>query len=776
MRTHNLGYPRIGNHRELKKAEEAYWSGKTALNDLVQTAKEIRRHNWELQKNAGIDLIPCNDFSYYDQTLDMSLLFGVIPDRFHGLMQQKQLCDIDLLFAMARGYQKDEHDITAMEMTKWFDTNYHYIVPEFKANQKFSLYSKKPLNEFIEAKSIVENPKVVLLGPISYLLLGKEKEDGFHRLDLLSNLLPAYLELLKVLDENNAHYIQLDEPCLSLNLTDKERAAFTKTYQTIQAKFPHLHIILASYFECYGDNLSTVLELPVQTLHLDLVRCPAQLDDILSTNIKDKKLNLSLGVVDGRNIWKNDFENSLTFIEKAKAVIGEDRILVGPSCSLLHSPCDLDLEKESTSLTTEIKQWLAFAKQKIEEIATLKALATNSNDATILEKLAANKLAISNKKTSSLIHNPAVKERIKAIDASFSTRKNPFEKRRKVQENILKLPLFPTTTIGSFPQTKEIRNWRSQFKKNEITAEQYDQLLKSETEKTIQWQEEIGLDVLVHGEFERNDMVEYFGEQLSGFAFTQNGWVQSYGSRCVKPPIVFGDVYRPNPMTVYWSAYAQSLTKKWVKGMLTGPVTILQWSFVRNDQPRSETCNQIALAIRDEVSDLEKAGIKVIQIDEPAIREGLPLRKENWASYLQWAVNAFKISASSVEDATQIHTHMCYSEFNDIIDSIAAMDADVITIECSRSQMELLDAFADFNYPNEIGPGVYDIHSPRVPSEEEMVDLLKKAQKVIPTENLWVNPDCGLKTRKWDETKKALIEMVQAAKLMRTQVPVEANI
>jgi len=605
-------------------------------------------------------------------------------------------------------------------------------------------------------------------------LLGKEKESGFHRLELLKKLLPVYIEVLTKLEEAGAYYVQLDEPCLSLNLSTAERQAFMKTYQEIKSKLPQLQIILASYFECYGENLPTALSLPVQVLHLDLVRCPSQLEDILATDIARSRMVLSLGVVDGRNIWKNNFERSLGLIDKAVSQLGSARVWIAPSCSLLHVPCDLDLEKNDNVLTPEIKQWLAFAKQKIDEVVTLKQLATGENKEVANARWKENLDANNKRKTSLLIHNTAVKARTAAITIRDAARNSAFASRKLQQHEALRLPLFPTTTIGSFPQTAEVRSWRAKWKKGELTQEQYDELIAHETEASIRWQEETGIDVLVHGEFERNDMVEYFGEQLSGFVFSQNGWVQSYGSRCVKPPIIYGDVSRPAPMTVRWTSYAQSLTKQPVKGMLTGPVTILQWSFVRNDQPRSETCTQIALAIRDEVVDLEHAGIRVIQIDEPAIREGLPLRKENWDEYLRWAVRAFRVSASGVEDATQIHTHMCYSEFNDIIEHIAAMDADVITIECSRSQMELLDAFAEFSYPNEIGPGVYDIHSPRVPSKREMIELMEKAKAVIPADQLWVNPDCGLKTRGWPETKAALEAMVNAARELRAAVAVNA--
>lgn len=765
MQTQNLGYPRIGSNRELKKACEQYWSGKISVEELIKTGHSIRQQNWQIQKNAGIDLIPSNDFSFYDQMLDMSLMVGAIPERYHEVILNNKKTELDLYFAMARGYQKDGLDITAMEMTKWFDTNYHYIVPEFRKNQKFKLFSTKVIDEFNEAKHSGFVTKPVIIGAVSYLLLGKEKEADFDRLDLIKNLLPVYLDILNKLKDYGVEWVQFDEPFLALDLSDKAKETFKYVYAEIRKAFPSLKILVANYFDCFGDNLDLALSLPVNALHLDLVRCHKQLDDILESDKLSPKTQLSLGVVDGRNVWKNDFENSLSLINKAIRKIGKDRILIAPSCSLLHSPCDLDFE---TDLNPEIKQWLAFAKQKLDEVVTLRNLA--NGEQTEAQNLEENRVAQTNRRTSTLVHNATVKERVLAITDQYAQRESKFASRKEIQHKSLNLPLFPTTTIGSFPQTAEVRTWRAKFKKGELTAQQYETLLKEETEKAIRWQEEIGIDVLVHGEFERNDMVEYFGEQLEGFVFTKNGWVQSYGSRCVKPPIIYGDVYRPNAMTVFWTEYAQSLTKQHVKGMLTGPVTILQWSFVRNDQPRSQTCTQIALAIRDEVTDLEKAGIKIIQIDEPAIREGLPLRKADWQAYLQWAVKAFRIASSGVKDETQIHTHMCYSEFNDIIQNIADMDADVITIECSRSQMELLDAFAEFKYPNEIGPGVYDIHSPRVPSKAEMVNLLEKAQAVIPANQLWVNPDCGLKTRHWEETKKALIEMVNAAREMRQTV------
>lgn len=765
MQTHILGYPRIGSHRELKKACEQYWACKISKNDLLKAAHEVKKHNWQFQKDAGIDLIPSNDFSFYDQVLDMALTVNAIPKRYHEVILEKGNTELDLYFAMARGYQKDGLDITAMEMTKWFDTNYHYIVPEFHPDQQFKLFSTKVVDEFKEAKRLGISTKPVLIGPVSFLLLGKEKESGFHRIDLIGNLLPVYLDILSQLEELGATWIQFDEPFLALDLNAAEKMALANTYASIKKHFPKLKILVATYFEGLKDNLKLATSLPICALHIDLVHNPEQLTTVLEH--APKELSISLGLVDGRNIWKNDLETSLAIIKKAEKVLGADRILIATSCSLLHVPCDLELENDAKTLTSEVKSWLAFAKQKVHEVTTLKALTKDTLKASTIALLEDAKKATASRKTSKAIHNPQVKGRNAAIWEAHTNRKNPFEIRKGIQRKTLKLPAYPTTTIGSFPQTKEVRTRRAQFKKGDLSKKQYEDLLQTETEKAIRWQEEIDLDVLVHGEFERNDMVEYFGERLDGFAFTKFGWVQSYGSRCVKPPIIYGDVHRPEAMTVAWSTYAQSLTKKFVKGMLTGPVTILQWSFVRNDQPRSETCEQIALAIRDEVEDLEAAGIQIIQIDEPALREGLPLRKADWENYLQWAIKAFRISASGVNDETQIHTHMCYSEFNDIIQHIAAMDADVITIECSRSQMELLDAFAKFNYPNEIGPGVYDIHSPRVPSEKEMVSLLEKAKAVIPEDQLWVNPDCGLKTRNWEETKAALTEMVSAAKKLR---------
>jgi 5-methyltetrahydropteroyltriglutamate--homocysteine methyltransferase len=774
MITHNLGYPRIGSQRELKKACELYWSGKSTLRNLVQVGKNIRQENWLLQQQAGISLIPSNDFSFYDQVLDMSLMVGAIPERYHEVMLQKNNSELDLYFAMARGYQRDGKDITAMEMTKWFDTNYHYIVPEFHAQQAFKLFSMKVIDDFYEAKQLGIGTKPVLIGPVSYLLLGKEKESGFHRIDLIKKLLPVYIEILKRLDKLDVHWVQFDEPFLIMDLSEKEKAVFREVYATIRKEFPSLKIIVATYFDDLGDNLSLAASLPVCTLHVDLVRAPHQLEDVMKALPSD--MSLSLGIVDGRNVWKNDFTKSLGIIETAVAKLGQKRVMIAPSCSLLHTPCDLDLETNTETLPGEIKNWMSFAKQKINEVSILNQLASPEGYTKNIDALKSNQLAIENRRTSSLIHRHDVKARVKALTAEDKARNNAFHVRQKKQQHTFGLPLFPTTSIGSFPQTEEVRQWRAKYKKGLLTQHTYHDLIRNETEKAIKWQEAIGLDVLVHGEFERNDMVEYFGEQLDGYAFTANGWVQSYGSRCVKPPVIYGDVSRPEPMTVYWTNFAQSLTVKPMKGMLTGPVTMLQWSFVRDDQPRKETCMQIAIAIRDEVQDLEKSGIRIIQIDEPAIREGLPLKRKDWQQYLQWAVEAFRVSSSGVKDETQIHTHMCYSEFNDIIEHIAAMDADVITIETSRSQMELLDAFVDFKYPNEIGPGVYDIHSPRIPTTEEILALLNKALDVLPRKNLWVNPDCGLKTRRWPETDLGVQNMVRAARQLRAvaeSIPVQ---
>jgi 5-methyltetrahydropteroyltriglutamate--homocysteine methyltransferase len=769
MRTHNLGYPRIGSQRELKKACESYWAGKIALDELLQTGKQIRMENWKLQQAAGIGLIPTGDFSCYDHVLDTSLMLGNIPSRFLPLVQEEKKSTLLLYFAMARGYQKGAVDITALEMTKWLDTNYHYLVPEFCKSQAFNFAHAGVVNEFAEARQQGINAKPVIVGPVSYLLLGKEKEPGFNKLDLLNALLPVYADVLNTLQKAGATYVQFDEPCLTLDLDEPAKQAFREAYHYFARECRGIKILLATYFGALGENLPLACSLPVDTLHVDLVRAPEQLDEVLKQI--PEQLSLSLGVVDGRNIWKNNYEISLAVIGKAAQALGEQRIWIAPSCSLLHSPCDLHLETDETVLPGKVKPWMSFAKQKLDEVSALSRLSDPQCDEKEKEiLLAENKKAIQMRLTSVLVYDPAVQARVAAIQDKDLERGLPFDERKERQSGALNLPVLPTTTIGSFPQTRDVREARARFKKGIISEEDYTGSIKAFTREAVKIQEEIGLDVLVHGEFERNDMVEYFGEQLNGFAFTQHGWVQSYGSRCVKPPVIYGDVSRPASMTVNWINYAQSLTEKPVKGMLTGPVTILQWSFVRNDQPRSETAMQIALAIRDEIADLEQSGVKIIQVDEPAIREGLPLRKSGWQEYLDWAVKAFKLSVAGVQPQTQIHTHMCYSEFNDIVAPIAAMDADVITIETSRSQMELLDAFINFKYPNDIGPGVYDIHSPRVPSVAEMENLLRKAMRLIPATQLWVNPDCGLKTRNWDETTQALKNMVQAARNLRAEL------
>lgn len=774
----NLGYPRVGPFRELKIACEAYWGLKISTEELLQVAHNVRKNNWTTQHDAGIDLIPSNDFSFYDQMLDQAVTVGAIPARYNSLLNKVDgQYNLALYFAMARGFQGHGVDVTAMEMTKWFDTNYHYIVPEFTRNQTFSLTSEKFLNEYNEAKSLGIETKPVIIGPISFLLLGKEKESEFNRIDLIDNLLPVYKEMLDKLAAAGAKYVQIDEPYLALDISESTRSLYGQVFKVLAEAAKGTKLIVATYFEALRENEETALNLPVHALHLDLIRGETQLDTILPK--VPRSLTLSLGVVEGRNIWKNDYEKSLLKIRQAVNALGAERVWVAPSCSLLHVPFDLDNEDKETSLPAEIKNWMAFAKQKLLEVRDLGVLALNDGanatngtqvDSDIVERYQLNKAAAGSRCTSPLIHKPEVKERVLAITDKHTQRLSTFAIRKAAQQNKFKLPSFATTTIGSFPQTRDVRKWRADLKKGTITQEHYDEEIAKETEKVIRLQEELDIDVLVHGEFERNDMVEYFGEQLAGYSFTKNGWVQSYGSRCVKPPVIYGDVCRPNKMTIRWTAYAQSLTSRPVKGMLTGPVTMLQWSFVRNDQPRSTTANQIALAILDEVQDLEKAGIKIIQIDEPAIREGLPLRQADQKSYLNWAVRAFRVSSSNVADDTQIHTHMCYSEFNDIITDIASLDADVITIETSRSQMDLLDAFAgNFKYSNDIGPGVYDIHSPRVPTTEEMVALLRKAKAVIPAGQLWVNPDCGLKTRAWPETKAALECMVQAAKILRAE-------
>ncbi|MAR55958.1 MAG: 5-methyltetrahydropteroyltriglutamate--homocysteine S-methyltransferase [Rickettsiales bacterium] len=759
----NLGFPRIGLNRELKKAVEAYWKGQSSVDALQATAKELRMRHWKMQQDAGIDVIPSNDFSFYDQILDMTATLGAIPARYK---HDGSTIDLDTYFAMARGRQQGGVDVVAMEMTKWFDTNYHYIVPEFTKDTSFKLSSTKAVDEYKEAKAAGIDTRPVIIGPVTYLLLGKAYDD-VNPLSLLDKILPVYAQLLQELQAAGCSHVQIDEPMLVMDLDDEAKAAFPKAYGEL-AKASSLKLWLTTYFGYLRDNLETACSLPVDGLHIDLVRAPEQLDVVLDAWPKEK--GLSLGVIDGRNIWKNKLEASLDLVQKAIEKHDADKILVAPSCSLLHSPVDLDAE---TKLDAEFVTWLSFAKQKLDEIV-LVTKGANEGYEGIAEAMAVNKAAISDRATSARINNPEVKARMDKLTAADATRKSAFDKRIAEQQKVLNLPPLPTTSIGSLPQTQDVRQMRAQFKKGDIDRAEYDKFLEQKTAEAIKWQDEIGIDVPVHGEYERNDMVEYFGEKLEGVGFTQNGWVQSYGSRCVKPPVIFGDVSRPEPMTVRWATFAQSQTERPMKGMLTGPVTILQWSFVRDDQPREATCKQIALAIRDEVCDLEKAGIKIIQIDEAAFREGLPLREADRPAYLNWATESFRIATSGVEDKTQIHTHMCYSEFNDIIASIADMDADVISIETSRSAMELLDAFVEFKYPNEIGPGVYDIHSPRIPDTQEMVKLMQKALQVLDAKQLWINPDCGLKTRGWDEVRPALQHMVAAAQALRQEVKQQA--
>ncbi|PMQ05908.1 5-methyltetrahydropteroyltriglutamate--homocysteine methyltransferase [Dyella sp. AD56] len=757
----NLGFPRIGPRRELKHALESYWRGETTSQQLEEAASALRQKHWALQRDAGADVVPCNDFSLYDHVLDTAFLLDAIPERYRSLVERDAYAGY---FALARGWQRDGIDLHALEMTKWFDTNYHYLVPELHAEQSFRLRGDKPVAEYLEARAQGLDARPVLLGPVSFLLLSKAV-DGSDRLALLERLLPVYAELLAKLKQAGAEWVQIDEPCLVLDQDGDDHAAYRLAYHALTA-VERPKLLLATYFGPLGENLPLAAELPVDGLHIDLIRAPEQLDAVLDA-LGEEKI-ISLGLVDGRNVWRADLDRALRTLRRAHDRFGK-RVQIAPSCSLLHVPVDASVEN---ALPADLKSWLAFATQKIGELRVLADAVKGLVRAyTTLDTAREQQLA---RQQSERVHRAVVAERMAAIDATDLSRRSPHAARKAAQQQHLHLPLFPTTTIGSFPQTHEVREARAQFKSRKLSIEDYEAFLEAETERCVRFQEDIGLDVLVHGEFERNDMVEYFGEQLDGFAFTKLGWVQSYGSRCVKPPIIYGDVQRPAPMTVRWSRYAQSLTKRAMKGMLTGPVTVLQWSFVRDDQPRSTTCRQIALALRDEVLDLEAAGIHVIQIDEPALREGLPLRRKDWSEYLAWAVESFRLTASGVEDDTQIHTHMCYSEFNDIIEAVAAMGADVISIETSRSRMELLDAFVRFRYPNDIGPGVYDIHSPRVPNVEEMTELLQKAADVLKPEQLWVNPDCGLKTRGWTEVRAALVAMVASARRMRESATVEA--
>ncbi len=759
--THNLGFPRIGARRELKFGLESYWKGGATRAQLQQLGAGLRARHWRDQ--AALDLVPVGDFSFYDQVLDMSFTLGNLPARvsgFHGDM-------LDNYFRIARGRSAvgaEEHGsccggVAAGEMTKWFDTNYHYIVPEFDVGTQFKLDASRLLAQLAEARVQGVAAKPVIIGPLTYLALGKAK-DGSDKLALLPRLLPVYAALLAALATEGADWVQIDEPILVTELDAAWQEAFTHAYQGLNTGA--VKLLLATYFGQLQENLQLVAALPVQGVHLDAINARHEVEALIQASPAERVI--SLGVVNGRNIWKSNLEATLDWLEPVAQKLGE-RLWLAPSCALLHVPVDLESE---TKLDTEIRSWLAFAVQKLGEISVL-AKALTQGRAAVAPELAANRAALAARRTSARVNNPAVQAAVAAITPALGRRQNPFAVRAAKQAAILNLPRFPTTTIGSFPQTREIRLARSAFKAGTINETAYREAMWREIAHSVREQEKLGLDVLVHGEAERNDMVEYFGEQLYGYAFSQAGWVQSYGSRCVKPPILFGDISRPKPMTVEWISYAAALTDKPMKGMLTGPVTILNWSFVRDDQPRSLTCSQLALAIRAEVQDLEGIGVRIIQIDEAALREGLPLRKSQWHDYLAWAVESFRITANGVRDETQIHTHMCYSEFNDIISEIAEMDADVITIETSRSDMELLDVFETFNYPNQIGPGVYDIHSPNIPDEAHIVALMQKAAERIPPERLWVNPDCGLKTRQWHEVIPALANLVSAARFLRAK-------
>ncbi|MBG2915320.1 5-methyltetrahydropteroyltriglutamate--homocysteine S-methyltransferase [Proteus terrae] len=755
IRNHTLGFPRIGLDRELKKAQENYWAGKISQEELVTVGKALRARHWQQQADAGVELLPVGDFAWYDQVLGTSLLLGNVPPRHRN---EDGSLDLDTLFRVARGRAPTGKPVAASEMTKWFNTNYHYIVPEFQQGQSFTFAWKELLEEVDEALALGHKVKPVLLGPVTYLWLGKVKGPEFDRLTLLKDILPIYQQVISALKEKGIEWVQIDEPALVLDLPVEWQNAYQTAYQALTGQ---VKLLLTTYFDGISHHLDIIKNLPVNGLHVDISAGQDDLQHLHQALPKDWVL--SLGAINGRNVWKADLS---TRYQQVIALKDKRPLWIGTSCSLLHSPIDLNAE---TKLDDEVKSWFAFAVQKCEEVALL-ANALNAPDGEYDEQLAQYSAPIRQRQHSTRVHNATVEARLQAIEAQDSERNSPYTQRAEVQRARFNLPLWPTTTIGSFPQTTEIRTVRLDFKKGRIDTAAYRTNISEHIKQAITEQENLGLDVLVHGEAERNDMVEYFGEHFDGYVFTQNGWVQSYGSRCVKPPVIIGDISRPEAITVDWATYAQSLTEKPVKGMLTGPVTILCWSFPREDVTRETIAKQIALALRDEVDDLQKAGIGIIQIDEPALREGLPLRRNEWQAYLDWAVDAFKLSAAVADDETQIHTHMCYCEFNDIMDSIAALDADVITIETSRSDMELLEAFEHFDYPNEIGPGVYDIHSPNVPNVEWIVGLLRKAQSRIPAERLWVNPDCGLKTRGWPETRAALANMVEAAKYLRQSV------
>ncbi|HUY08175.1 MAG TPA: 5-methyltetrahydropteroyltriglutamate--homocysteine S-methyltransferase [Candidatus Dormibacteraeota bacterium] len=754
-----LGYPRIGRSRELKRALEGYWSGRLTSDQLLSEAASLKADRWRRQQAAGIDHIPSNDFSLYDHVLDAALIVGAVPARFGW---SGETPDLDLMFEMARG-TRGEVEVAPLDMTKWFDTNYHYLVPELAANQSFRLASRKPIDEFLEAQALGILTRPVLLGPVTFLRLSKGSVEGGSTLEFLDRLLPVYAQLLTELGQAGASWVQIDEPCLSQDLPVEVLEALEHTYQKLSQAAPGLKLLLASYFAGMGGNLATAVALPVDAVHLDLVHGAADLEAALELVPED--MALSLGVVDGHNVWRTDPDRALGQIRRAVAKLGESRVLVAPSCSLLHVPVSLEPE---TELDPALRSWLAFAEEKLTEVSCLAR--ADQGAAEVEARLAESREACSRRRESPRVTNPAVRARMDRVTPDQLNRPGDGPTRRMIWRKGVSLPPLPTTTIGSFPQVPELRQARARLRRGELDQAAYEKLMEAEISRVVRFQEEIGLDVLVHGEPERNDMVEYFAEQLDGYATTRQGWVQSYGSRCAKPPIAFGDISRPRPMTVRWTVFAQSLTDRPVKGMLTGPVTILQWSFVRDDLERSQTCAQIALALRDEVADLEAAGINVIQIDEPALREGLPLHRTEQPAYLRWSVDSFRLTAGGAGAKTQIHTHMCYSEFEDIMDAIAELDADVLFIEAARSAMSLLHAFADHGYTNEVGPGVYDIHSPLVPSVEEMAMRLRKAVTVIPADRLWANPDCGLKTRGWAEVEPSLRNLVEAARQVAAEL------
>ena len=752
---HLSGYPRIGAKRELKFAVEAFWKGAKSEAELQAVAAEIRRLNWAAQKAAGADLLPVGDFSFYDQVLDTQVALGCIPKRFGFDAANLSLPEY---FQLARGNATQ----FAMEMTKWFDTNYHYIVPEWHADTEFAAHSANLIAQIKEARALGHDIKPTLVGPLTLLWLGKKKEEfGCRVATLLPKLLPAYAQLLRELAAEGVDWIQIDEPILAVDAPKPYLDAFPAVYKELANT--GVRIIIGTYFASVAEHLNLLKNLPVHGVHIDAVRAPESVAVFADAWPENKVL--SVGLIDGRNVWRANLSKVIGTLAPVAAKLGNN-LWIAPSCSLLHSPQDLAVEEK---LDAEIKSWMAFAAQKLVELGAVKQALAHGKES-VKEAIAASDAAAADRATNKLIHNEAVQKRVADLPQGADQRKSPFAERIKAQQEWMKLPILPTTTIGSFPQTTEIRQARAAFKKGELSAADYDAAMKKEIAYCVEEQEKLQIDVPVHGEAERNDMVEYFGEQLAGYCFSQFGWVQSYGSRCVKPPIIFGDVSRPNPMTVYWSSFAQTLTSRPMKGMLTGPVTMFKWSFVRDDVPLSVVAKQIALALNDEVLDLEKAGIKVIQIDEPAIREAMPLKKAQWDEYLAWACESFRLSSTGAEDSTQIHTHMCYSEFNDILPAIASMDADVITIETSRSDMDLLTAFGDFKYPNDIGPGVYDIHSPRVPTAAEVEHLLRKAMDVVPVERLWVNPDCGLKTRGWPETIEQLKVMMEVTKKLRAEL------